>query len=180
MHLNILMEVSMIRRQVSCMAVWAVGTFGLALAFGLPAISNAVDDANSPGMVATVLTPQLVVNGVELTVKSDGPATQPSEDGKAPADQRLKFEVRAVNKTSAAASGKFKVRMTSVAPVSRGARVLPMATEQWKDSAEFTLAAGETKTYTFTTTSLLPNRMFTISLDSSDNRVAILSLVENQ
>jgi hypothetical protein len=129
-------------------------------------------------MVATILTPKLTANDVELTVVSDGPATQPSKTGNVPPDQQLKFEVRAVNKTSAPATGKFMVRMTSVAPVSLASRVLPRPTEVWKDSADYVLNAGESKTYTFTTSPLSPHQMFTVSLDSSGNHVAILSMVE--
>jgi hypothetical protein len=172
------MEVLMVIRRLACIMVWAAGAFGLALAFGIPATSNAVDETNSPGVVATILTPKLTVNGVELTVTQDAPATRPSKSDGPLVNRPMEFVVHSENKTSASASGEFVVRLTSVAPARPQARTLSVPTEVWKDSARFVLKAGETRDYAFTTPPLSPDRLFTVSLDSSADHVAILSMVE--
>jgi hypothetical protein len=163
----------MLRRKMAMTALWAGGTFALALAVAIPATSNAVDDSNSPGLVATILTPQLTVNGVELTVTQDTPTTQPSQ-----APGQIKFTVRAKNKTAALASGNFKIQLTTVSLASGRSRTLPMPTEYWTDSADIALPAGESKTFVFTPPPLLPGRVFTLNLQSSGNQVAMLSMTD--
>lgn len=168
----------MIRRRLGLTAIWAGGTFALAMALGMPATSNAVDDSNSPALVETILTPELTVNGVELTVTPEAAATRPSQTVGITGDGRLKFDVRAENKTTGSASGSFVVRLTSVSPNGPLLRTLPKPTEIWKDSGDFTLAAGETRTITFTAPPLLPNRIFTLNIGSLGNQVAMVSMVE--
>ena len=164
------------RRQLALMAVWAGGAFGLALALGLPATSNAVDDANSPAQVATISTPRLTVNGVELTAAPDAPATRPAQTAGDSADRKFKFGVRAENKTNSAASGEFIVRLTSVAPTRPQARTLPVPIEVWKDSTIFALKPGEVRTYTLTTPPLTAARVFTVTLGSSSDHVTMYSM----
>jgi len=166
----------MIRRRLVLAGIWAGGTFALAMAMGLPATSNAVDDANSPALVETILTPELTVNGVELTVTPESAATRPSQTVSATGDGRLKFDVRAENKTNGAASGSFSVRLTSVSPLSSISRTLPKPTEIWADSGDFNLVAGETKTFEFTAPPLSGDRIFTLDIGSLGNDVAMISM----
>ena len=163
----------MLRRQIALTALWAGGTFALIMALAIPATSNAVDDSNSPGLVATILTPELTVNGVELTVTQDTPTTQPSQT-----PGQIKFTVRAKNKTAAPASGTFKIQLTTVSVISGRSRTLPMPTEYWTDAANFALPACESKTFAFTPPALLPGRVFTLLLQSSGNQVATLSMID--
>jgi hypothetical protein len=173
------MEVRMIRRRLGLTAIWAGGTFALAIALGLPATSNAVDYAGFPGMTATILTPRLTVNGVQLTATPESAATtQPSQTAGDSKDRQLRIEVRAENKTAASASGSFSVMLMSTAPSSRMARTLPMPSLFWKDSGDFTLAAGESTTISFNAPPLTPNRIFTLNIGSSGNQVAMVSMVE--
>jgi hypothetical protein len=168
----------MIRRRLALTAIWAGGTFALAMAMGLPASSTAWDLAGFPGMTAAILTPRLTVNGVQLTATPQSAATtQPSQAAGDSKDQQLKIEVRAENKTTASASGSFSVMLMSTAPNSPMARTLPMPSLFWKDSGDFTLAAGQSTTISFTAPPLTPNRLFTVYLDSSGNKVAVHSMV---
>jgi hypothetical protein len=172
------MEVHMIRRRLGLTAIWAGGTFALAMALGLPATSNAVDYAGFPGMTATILTPRLTVNGVQLTATPETAATtQPSQTARDSKDRQLKIEVRAENKTAASASGSFSVMLMSTSPNSWMSRTLSMPSLFWKDSGDFTLAAGESKTISFAAPPLTPNRLFTVYLASSGNKVAVHSMV---
>jgi len=167
-------------RQTMLAAIWAVGTFALILAMGLPATSDAVDDTNAPGLVATILTPRLVVNGVELTVTPDSPTTQASQ-ASAGDSQNLAFTVRAKNETAAPVSGQFKIRLIFTAPSRAQDRTLPMPIQFWADSANFNLHAGEAKTFTFSPPSpLLPGRQFTLVLNSSDQEAPMLSMVKTE
>ena len=55
--------------------------------------------------------------------------------------------------------------------------------EIWRDSADFHLVAGETKAFTFTApllrpTSLSPQNIFTLSIGSSGNQTAMVSMVD--
>jgi hypothetical protein len=173
----------MIRRRLGLTAIWAGGTFALAMAMGLPSTSNAVDDANSPALVATILTPELTINGVELTVTPEAPATRPSQTVGVTGDGQLKFDVRAENKTTGLASGSFAVRLTCLSPNNPLARTLPVPTEIWRDSGNFNLVAGETKSFTFTApiptpTPQSPKHIFTLSIGSSGNQTAMVSMVD--
>jgi hypothetical protein len=165
-------------KRFGIMAIWAGGTFALAMALGVPATSNAVDDANSPALVQTILTPELTVHGVELTITPEAATTRPSPTIVTTEDGRLKFDVRAENKTNGFSSGSFSVRLTSVSPVSAVARTLPKPTEIWKDSGSFNLAAGEIRTFTFTAPPLSANRIFTLNIGSLQNQVAMVSMLE--
>jgi hypothetical protein len=168
----------MIRRRLGLIAIWAGGTFALAMAMGLPATSNAVDSAGLPGMTATILTPRLMVNGVQLTATPGSAATtQPSQTAGDPKDRQLRIEVRAENKTAASASGSFSVMLMSAAPSNPMARTLQMPSLFWQDSGDFTLAAGESTMISFTAPPLTPNRLFTVYLLSSGNKVAMHSMV---
>jgi hypothetical protein len=168
----------MIRKRLGLTAIWAGGTFALAMAMGLPATSNAVDYAGFPGMTATILTPRLTVNGVQLTASPESAATtQPSQIAGDTKDHQLRIDVRAENKTVASASGSFSVMLMSTAPSNPMARTLSMPSLFWKDSGDFTLAAGESTTISFTAPPLTPNRLFTVYLDSSGNKVAVHSMV---
>ncbi len=168
----------MIRKRLCLTVIWAGGTFALAMAMGLPSTSNAVDYAGFPGMAAAILTPRLMVNGVQLTATPQSAATtQPSEIAGDSKNRQLRIEVRAENKTAVSASGSFSVMLMSTAPSSPMARTLSMPSLFWQDSGDFTLAAGESKTISFTPPPLTPNRLFTVYLGSSGNKVAVHSMV---
>jgi hypothetical protein len=176
-------EVRMIRRRLGLTAIWAGGTFALAIALGLPATSNAVDDSNSPALVETILTPQFNVNGVKLTVTPEMAATRPSQTVGVIGNGQLKFDVRAENKTISSASESFVVRLTCLSPNNPLARTLPMPKEIWRDSADFNLIGGETKAFTFTAplpppTPLSPKNIFTLSIGSSQYQTPMVSMVD--
>jgi hypothetical protein len=173
----------MIRRRLGLTAIWAGGTFALAIALGLPATSNAVDDSNSPALVETILTPQFNVNGVKLTVTPETAATRPSQTVGVIGNGQLKFDMRAENKTTGSASGSFVVRLTCLSPNNPLARTLPTPKEIWRDSANFNLTGGETKAFTFTAplpppTPLSPKNIFTLNIGSSQYQTPMVSMVD--
>jgi hypothetical protein len=71
------MEVSMWRSRLITLIVWAAGTFALALACGIPAVSDAVNDSGASGWTTNILNPRLTINGIEFTVTTADPATPP-------------------------------------------------------------------------------------------------------
>jgi len=156
--------------------VWAAGAFALALACGIPAVSNAVNESRAAGWTTTVLNPRITTNGIELTVTTAEPATQPSGSLGHESNRVVKFVVRALNRTDSSASGDFTIRMTSVAPTSPIARVMPVPTEIWKDSGTVVLDAGQSKTFTFTSPPLAEKRIFTLILAGGDQSIPMLTL----
>ena len=166
----------MLRSRLASLFVWSAGTFGVALALGLPATTNAVDDANSPSLVATILTPRVSSSGIELSVSTgpadtDGPTTQPSKTGKQP----FKLYVTAVNKTDASATGDFTIRLQSLAPVNPASRV-PRSNEIWKDSGSIVLNAGASKILTFTPSSVPSDKVLRVITAFGDQSAIMLSL----
>jgi hypothetical protein len=170
------MEVPMLRSRLASLFVWSAGTFAVALALGLPATTNAVDDANSPSFVATILTAHVSSSGIELSVSTgpaatDGTTTQPSKTDKQP----LKLYVTAVDKTDASATGDFAIRLQSLAPVNPASRV-PGSTEIWKDSGSIVLNAGASKTLTFTPSSVPSDKVIRVIVTFGDRSALMLSL----
>ena len=170
------MEVSIWRSRLITLIVWAAGTFALALACGIPAVSNAVNESGAAGWTTTVLNPRICANGIELTVTTADPATQPSQGAGHESNQVVKFVVRALNLTDRSATGHFTFQMTSVAPTSPIARVMPVPTEIWKDSGTVALDAGQSKTFTFTSPPLAEKRIFTLILAGGDQSIPMLTL----
>jgi hypothetical protein len=149
------------RKQIGSLLAWAGGTFGLALALGLPATTNAVDDSNSPALVATILTPSVTSGGIQLSVSQDIPATQPSD--KSP----LRLTVRAVNTLDTESKGDFRIEMDSVSPSDVRSRVLPAPMMVWKDSGSIVLKRGETKTFSFAPSPVADPKLLLSTLDSA-------------
>ncbi|MGA2440826.1 MAG: hypothetical protein ABSH08_07695 [Tepidisphaeraceae bacterium] len=164
------------RSHLTTLFVWAAGTFALALACGIPAVSDAVNDSGAAGWTTNVLNPRMSANGVEFTVTTADPSTQPSQGAASDSNRVVTFVVRALNRTDSSATGNFTIRMTSVAPTSPIARVMPMPTEIWKDSGAVVLDAGQSKTFTFTSPSLPEKRMFTLILGSGVQSIPMLTL----
>jgi hypothetical protein len=156
--------------------VWAAGTFALALACGMPAVSNAVNESGAAGWTTTVLNPRISANGIELSVTTADPATQPSQGAGRESNRVVRFVVRALNRTNSSATGNFTIRMTSVAPTSPIARVMPVPTEIWKDSGTIVLDAGQFKTLTFTSPPLPEKRIITLILTGGDQSIPMLTL----
>jgi hypothetical protein len=156
-------------------AVFAGGSFALALAVGLPATSNAVDDASSP-MLAKFITPKLTVDGVELTIVPDGPATQPSEGITVTPGQGLKLHIRAVNTNAAPASGNFQIHMMGSTLASMLSRVPTASKETWQDSGSYSLSSGASEIFDFTTAPITDGKVFNVEIVSKDQWIRALHL----
>ena len=81
-----------------------------------------------------------------------------------------------MNRTQASATVNFTIRMTSVAPASFAARVMPTPTEIWNDSGSIVLDVGQSKIFTFNTPELQEKRVFTLILSAGDQSIPMLSL----
>ncbi|MGD0387858.1 MAG: hypothetical protein ABSC42_02790 [Tepidisphaeraceae bacterium] len=164
------------RSRLTTLIVWAAGTFALALACGIPAVSNAVNDSSAAGWTTNVLNPRMSIHGIEFTVTTADPATQPSQGAGRDSNPVVTFVVRALNRTGSPATGNFTIQMTSVAPTSPIARVMPLPTEIWRDSGSIVLDAWQSKTFTFTSPPLAEKRMFTLILTGGDQSIPMLTL----
>ena len=60
----------------------------------MPAVSNAVNDSSSAQWTATVLNPRVLANGIELTVTTAEPSTQPSQPAGGESNRGIKLLVR--------------------------------------------------------------------------------------
>jgi hypothetical protein len=158
------------RKQITSLLAWAGGTFGLALAMGLPATTNAVDDSNSPALVATILTPSVTSSGIQLSVSQDIPATQPSDKS------ALKLTVRAVNTLDTPSTGDFQIQLESVVPGDLRSRVMPAPMVVWKDSGSIVLKGGETKTFSFTPSSVPDQKILLVDVGFGGQSVLMMSL----
>ena len=158
--------------------VWCVGTFGLALALGIPAISNAVDDSNSASAHA-IRNPSLTVNGVELSVSTADPATRPSDKADPATARVVRLVVHAVNRSNAQASAKFTIVLDSVRSLNLASRVPPMPTQIWSESGTVVLDSGQAKTVEFAPPPLPDGKMFTVSLGSEKLIVPAMALAAN-
>ena len=161
------------RNQFASLFVWAGGTFALALALGLPAVTNAVDDSNSPGLVAKIITPQITANGIDLSVNTENSSTQPSQHS---SNEPLKLTVKAVNTIGAQASGDFEIQLFSVSPVATASRVMPAPTEIWKDSGSVVLDAGKDKTLTFTPSPVPDHKLLVVAITFGGQNVRMMTL----
>jgi hypothetical protein len=159
--------------------VWGIGTFGLALAMGLPAVSNAVDDSNSPGAAHSIRISSLTVNGVELSVSTAEPATQPSDKADPAAGRVLRLVVHTLNRTSAEASTKFTIVLDSVQSLNPASRVSPTPTQIWSESGYVVLNGGEAKTVEFAPPPLPNGKMLMVSLESDRLIVPAMALAPN-
>jgi hypothetical protein len=166
------MEVHMIRSKLGSLFVWSAGTFGLALAVAFPSTSNAVDDANSPALVATIVTPHITVNGIEVSVATDSSTTRPSSGEKQP----LRLVVTAVNKADSPSSGDFTIQMESTSVANAGSRVLPQPTQIYSDKGSMVLNAGASKTFTFTPSSVPTGKIVRVKMSAGNQSALMLSL----
>ena len=133
----------MIRSTLFRNCVWGVGTFGLALAMGLPAISNAVDDSNGASAAHAIKNPSLTLNGVELSVATADPATRPSDKADPATARVLHLIVQALNRTNAATSLHFTIMLDSEKPFPAVSRVPPAPTQIWSESGYVVLDGGQ-------------------------------------
>jgi hypothetical protein len=170
------MEVFMFGNRFASLFVWAGGAFGVALALGLPGITNAVDDSKSGLRAENIAKSRVTVNGIELSVTREIPATQPAGDGKEGANPLLKLVVHAVNQSGAEAQGDFHVEVESVTPTSPMARTTPMPQEVWGDSGSMVLNAGESKTFTFTSSPVPGKKELLVTIIAGQQSVQMMSL----
>ncbi|MGD0462294.1 MAG: hypothetical protein ABSB74_07375 [Tepidisphaeraceae bacterium] len=163
----------MLRQHFHSTLIWAVGSFGVSLALGLPLTSDAVNQPPAMPWVQLIRSPGLTENGINLTVETVSPTTRQSVQ--TPGDP-LTFLVRAHNGSNAAATADFTLQLTSAAASRPFARTMPVPTEIWADSGSFNLNPGETKTLHFTTGALPPGRMIEVNLRAGQTQIAALSL----
>ncbi|MGD0540718.1 MAG: hypothetical protein ABSB33_04275 [Tepidisphaeraceae bacterium] len=163
----------MMRQQFHSTLIWAVGSFGVALALGLPLTSDAVNQPPATPLVQLIRSPGLTENGIELTVETAGATTRRSVET---CDQPLMFLVRAHNGSNAAGTADFTLQLTSAAVPGLFARTLPVPKEIWADSGSFDLNPGETKTLHFTTGALPPGRKIELNLRAGQSQITALSL----
>jgi hypothetical protein len=154
-------------------ATWAVGSFSLALALSLPLTLNAVDRPDSYALAEIIPNPKLGVNGIELSVVSRPPTTQPSSGG------AFQFTLRAVNTNKSAATANWTMRLTSTGIATPLSRVPSFPLEIWKQDDTITLAPGESKTLNYTTVSLPANRISSLFLGSEANQIVALTMNPN-
>lgn len=125
-------------------AVWAIGTFTLALAGGLPSRSG----ADGPGpMPVAIGKANLQANGLDLSVDVGGAAT-----GSAlPSGQPLFLRVHVVNPTSRTATAQFTVRLLASQLASPASRVIRTPSEIWHTDDTAAVAGKDAGTFSYTT-----------------------------
>jgi hypothetical protein len=141
----------MLMRNLAPTAVWAVGTFILAMAAGFPSPSGAVDPPVTVGV--PVSKPKLSINGLELSVDVAGAAAGSVTSVPAP-DQPLLLHVHVVNPTSQTATAQFTLRLLASRVASPAARTLPMPREIWQSQGTVAVAGKDTDALSFTTAPL--------------------------
>ena len=165
-------------KRVIELLIWAAGTFGLALALGLPGTTNAVDDSKMSLVARNMAKSRVTVNGIELSVTQEIPATQPAGDGKEAGNPPLKLVVRAVNKSGAEARGDFHIDLESMAPSSPMSRTMPQPTEVWGDSGSLVLDAGKSKTFTFAPSPVPDKKVLLVIVSDGREFVQMMSLTQ--
>lgn len=163
----------MLRQQFRSILAWAAGSFGVALALGLPLTSDAVDQPPAIPPVQIIRTPRLTENGIDLSVEPSGPTTRQSIQK---SDHPLMLLVRARNGSSAAATADFQLHLTSAAVRSPAARTVSVPREFWVNSGSVTLNPGETDTLHFTTAPLPPGQMINVNLYAGKTQITALTI----
>ncbi|HUB24865.1 MAG TPA: hypothetical protein VL992_05495 [Tepidisphaeraceae bacterium] len=151
----------MARRDILTAAVWAVGTFALALAVVLPVGLTAAD---SPAARPTIARPTLSVNGIRLSVDVVGPASQ----------FPMKLKVTADNPGKSAAAASFTVTVYEQSIASMISRVPSTPTQEWTSGQQnITVAAGQSTQKTFTTPAIdAPKGMISVAIGSGHQQIA--------
>jgi hypothetical protein len=178
----------MTRQSLIQTAAWAVGTFALVLAFGLPQSL----DAGNPDVAANgrVDQPVVRINGIDLTVQTamsdttgtNAPATRPDAvqavnastpsngSAAAAASKTITIRVLASNSADTAAIAPFTLHLMVSAMVSPISRSLPRPTETWSQSGQFSLAPGERSELTMTTPLIRQNQQWSLQVESGGQR----------
>jgi hypothetical protein len=148
------------KRGILLTAVWATGTFAVALATAIPMTLDAADPTS---MMAAIRTPQLTVNGVKLTVNSLTPGDQGT----------MVLDAIATNPGTAAATANFTLHLYTSNVPNPMSRTAAMPTERWvSDPQTITVAPGRSQHITLTTSAIsAPPGMITVTLASGDQTV---------
>ena len=138
----------------------ALGTAALTVAAFLGTQLDAGNEASPPA--PTIPRPQLVVNGIKLTVTAAG-------DRQLQAGDEPAFELEAANTLSKPSTASVCLLMSAAAPSSPLSRVLVIPTRIWCETRSLALGPNETRTFTFTANTNLPaNCIITVSMSERD------------
>jgi len=137
----------MTKRSFAQAVVWAIGTFTLALAGGLPSRSG----ADGPGpMPVAIGKANLQVNGLDLSVDVGGAATRPDGSVLVSA-QPLSLRVHVVNPTSQTATAQFTLRLLARRVANPAARTIPTPSDIWHTDSTVAVAGKDADALSFTT-----------------------------
>ena len=136
----------MTRRNAAVAAVWAMGSFSLALAGFWPGALRATDEAQP--VLAQVERPALSTEGCRISVLVEELRQANVDAGDlayAPGDKPV-FRVVAVNTTGEAKTIPCELEMLATKPVSPFSRMMPTPSSIWKTKLNIALSPNETRT----------------------------------
>jgi hypothetical protein len=158
----------MTKRSLATFAVYAAGTFAVAMAVGWPLNLNATEKGGAGVVVRDIADARITLNGIELTTKLAGPSVA--------AGKPLTLCVTAVNPGKVAESAEFGLSLSSTGVGSMMSRVMPPPQQIWNDTASVTLGPGETKTLTFPTASLPGWSECRVQIGWGTNQITVASI----
>ncbi len=165
-------------RMIAEAAVWAAGAFALALAAGLPATLNAVDQpaaVTKPKIETAVLT----VDGVKLSIESQPIAKADDKDKSLPAGDVLPLTLVVTNTSSTTKTVPYQVSvMESGVRAAMSRSMGPSGISTLVATASVTIAPGETKRIVLDSKyTIKPQTMAQVLLNSGDNGINAYTLV---
>ena len=138
----------------------ALGTATLTVATFLGDTLNAANEANSP--TPQIAQSELVAHGIKMTLTASG--HRQFKSGDVPS-----FDLLAVNTLGQSSETHVRLAMTATAPSSALSRMVSFPAQIWQADRLLTLAANETKTFTFMANTNLPaNSIISVSIEDAD------------
>lgn len=165
----------MTRRNAAVAAVWAMGSFSLALAGFWPGALRATDEAQPA--LTQVERPALAADGCRISVLMDESQQAEAQAGGlayAPGDKPV-FRVVAVNTTGEAKTIPCELEMLATKPVSPLSRMMPEPSSIWKTKLNIALSPNETKTIAVEPDIALPAGNITVQASAGERPIVALS-----
>jgi hypothetical protein len=162
----------MTKRNVLLAGVWAMGTFGVAMAAGLPATLDAVDQPRQ----VILQEPVLKVAGMEFSINYQGKRAY-SAAWSIPAGSKANVLLHAVNTTGRAANADVVLTLTSTPSNSGMGRVLPTPREFWTCRQRIALDANESRDIPFTSDPLPANAVVYLDLHANGQTLSLSNFV---
>lgn len=165
----------MTRRSAAVAAVWAMGSFSLALAGFWPGALRAVDGPRAATL--QVERPALAASGCNLSVQLDERRQEELDAGRlayAPGEKAT-FRLVAMNTTGEAQSIQCELELMSVQPASPLARMMPTPESIWKKTLNIALSPNESRTIAVEPDLPLPAGNITLRASAGERPVVLLS-----